>query len=508
MQDWTAGYVSEIAYTYGYYPELNPQRARLALLSAGLLPPEFRHACELGFGQGVSVNIHAAAAGAVWHGTDFNPTQTAFAQDMARASGVAAHLRDQAFAEFCADPTLPEFDFIGLHGVWSWVSDANREVLVDFLRRKLAVGGVLCISYNTMPGWASFAPMRHLMAQHMGVLGSDGQGITARIDGALDFVGRLFATQPLFARANPLVAERVEAMKGYNRHYLAHEFFNRDWHPMHVATVADWLAPAKLSYACSANLTEHVPALGLTPEQRSLLAEIPDRMFRETVRDFMLNTQFRRDYWVKGRREASPLQLVERLRAERVVLAVPRQEVSLTLPGPLGEVTLNPAVYGPVLDALADHAPRAIGELPLPAQGGFGQLLEAVLLLCGSGQVAPAQEEAAIQAARPVVARLNAHLCAAARGSADVGWLASPVTGGGVPVDRVAQMFLGARAAGIARPAAWAEAACATLASQGQGLLREGKPIASEAENLAEMTRLAEGFATHRLPLLQALGVA
>lgn len=506
MQDWSAGYVSEIAYTYGYYPELNPLRARLALLSAGLLPPDIRTACELGFGQGLSVNIHAAAGGAAWHGTDFNPTQAVFAQDLARASGAAARLRDQAFAEFCADASLPEFDFIGLHGVWSWISDANREVLVDFLRRKLAVGGVLCLSYNTMPGWASFAPMRHLMAQHMGVLGSDGQGIAARIDGALEFAGRLFAAHPLFARANPLVAERLEAMRGHSRHYLAHEFFNRDWHPMHVATVAEWLAPAKLSYAGPAHLTEHVPALGLTPEQRRLLAEIPDRMFRETVRDFMLNTQFRRDLWVKGRREATPLQLAERLRAERVVLATPRAEVALALPGPLGEVTLNPAIHAPLLDALADHAPREIGALPAP--GGLGQLLEAVLLLCGAGHLAPAQEDAAIAAARPAAGRLNAHLCAAARGSGDVGWLASPVLGGGVAVDRIAQLFLGARAAGLARPGAWASAACATLASQGQGLLREGQPLASEEENLREMTRLAEGFASTRLPMLQALGVA
>ena len=34
-QDWTAGYVAEIGYTHGYYPELNPLQARLALLDAG-----------------------------------------------------------------------------------------------------------------------------------------------------------------------------------------------------------------------------------------------------------------------------------------------------------------------------------------------------------------------------------------------------------------------------------------------------------------------------------------
>ncbi len=36
MNDWTAGYVSEIGYAYGYYAELNPLRAPLAFLHAGL----------------------------------------------------------------------------------------------------------------------------------------------------------------------------------------------------------------------------------------------------------------------------------------------------------------------------------------------------------------------------------------------------------------------------------------------------------------------------------------
>lgn len=36
MSDWTAGYVADIGYTYGYYTELNPLRVRLAFLNAGL----------------------------------------------------------------------------------------------------------------------------------------------------------------------------------------------------------------------------------------------------------------------------------------------------------------------------------------------------------------------------------------------------------------------------------------------------------------------------------------
>ena len=39
MTDWTAGYVADIGYTFGYYQELNPLRARMAFLVSGLRPP-------------------------------------------------------------------------------------------------------------------------------------------------------------------------------------------------------------------------------------------------------------------------------------------------------------------------------------------------------------------------------------------------------------------------------------------------------------------------------------
>ncbi|NDC10280.1 MAG: methyltransferase, partial [Oxalobacteraceae bacterium] len=122
MTDWTAGYVADIGYTYGYYQELNPARAKLALLNAGLKAPSTQAACELGFGQGLSINLHAAASDVQWFGTDFNPAQAGFAQELAVGAGLNAKLFDQAFADFAHRADLPEFDFIGLHGIWSWIS--------------------------------------------------------------------------------------------------------------------------------------------------------------------------------------------------------------------------------------------------------------------------------------------------------------------------------------------------------------------------------------------------
>lgn len=146
MSNWSAGYVADVGYTFGYYTELNPLRIKLAFLNKGLVFPEVGAACELGFGQGLSATLHAAASVTKWFGTDFNPSQASFAQELAAVSGAGARLYDEAFDEFASRDDLPEFDYIGLHGIWSWISDENRAIVVDFIRRKLKVGGVLYIS--------------------------------------------------------------------------------------------------------------------------------------------------------------------------------------------------------------------------------------------------------------------------------------------------------------------------------------------------------------------------
>ena len=510
MTDWTSGYVSQIDYAFAYHPELNPLRTRLALLDRGLEPPALTTACELGFGQGVSLNIHAAASGARWWGVDFLPSQAAVAQSMADASSSEVHLSEQGFDEFCARTDLPDFDFIALHGVWSWISDQNRGVIVDFLRRRLRPGGVAYLSYNTLPGRSPMVPVRALMMAHAETMSPPGQPIASKIDAAFAFVEGLLAAKPLYAAADPGMADRLKSLAGRDRAYLAHEYFNRDWRPMHFAEAAALLEPAKLTYAGSAHMPDHVEAINLTAEQQGFLREIPDAAFRETVRDFMVNQQFRRDYWVKGPRRLTPLQQTEAQRAERVVLVRPRGEVVLTLTGPLGEAALLEATYGPVLEAMAGHRPMRVDEVASAVEKAgvtLPQVLQALLLLSGKGDVAAANDDAAIEAAKPRVDRLNAALMARARVGHDAGVLASPVTGGGVGVSRVDQLLLLACAEGRTAPKEAAAWVWELLSSQGQGMVRDGKTLEAAEDNLVELRAQAKSFAETRLGALQALGI-
>ncbi len=50
----------------------------------------------------MSANLHAAASVVQWAGTDFNPAQAGFAQELAGVADSGAQLFDEAFDQFCS----------------------------------------------------------------------------------------------------------------------------------------------------------------------------------------------------------------------------------------------------------------------------------------------------------------------------------------------------------------------------------------------------------------------
>ncbi|MEP3113092.1 methyltransferase regulatory domain-containing protein [Nisaea sp.] len=507
---WTEGYVSGIDYTHGYYPELSPARLQLAALTAGYDVPECKPGAlsylELGFGQGLSVNIHAAATGGRFCGTDFNPSHAANAQSLAAASGAELTALDDSFGELAARTDLPKFDIIALHGIWSWISDANRALIVDIAKRHLKPAGLFYISYNVTPGWSPAMPLRHLLTEHAE---RSGQGpIADRINNSLDFAQRVVDAGATYFKANPAVAERLGKIKDHNRNYLAHEYFNADWHPMPFSRTAAMLEAAKLTFAASAHLLDNVDAVNLSADAQKLLGEIPDPVLRQTVRDYFVNQQFRRDVFIKGARPLPPLERIRRLQAQAFALMVSTEERPEKVTGSLGEANLQETVYKPIFDALASdgNSPKTIVQLQSLCEGvDFNQIIQALQVLIGAGAVAPTQDKSSIQSSRKATKLLNSELCRRAEASTDVNHLASPVTGAGVQVNRFEQLFL--RAIELkekdAPGYAWR-----LLKVQGQSILKEGKALEGDDANLVELRAQHDSFEANRLPVLKSLGIA
>lgn len=279
---------------------------------------------------------------------------------------------------------------------------------------------------------------------------------------------------------------------------------------MHFATMSEWLSPAKISFACSAHYLDHINDANLTVEQQALLKDIPDTTFKESVRDFMVNQQFRRDFWIKGARKISAMEQVEKIKQQRLVLTSTREDVSMKIAGALGLANLNEAIYLPVIDFMSDHKIRGIDEIAAYVKAkevSFGEVIQVVIVLIGSGHLASVQTDEQINKAIATTSKLNKALIDKARFSTETSFLASPVTGGGIAVNRFQQLFLLAINEGKKQPQEWAQFVWSLLALQNQRLLIDGIAIETTEGNLEELTRQAKEFAHNRMPILKALHV-
>lgn len=371
MNDWGAGYVTDIEYLPGYYREQAPAHMTLACLLGGAAPPDldgdFTY-CDLGCGAGQTAALLAAAnPQGRFYGVDFHPAHIARAQSFVKVAKLDnIQFVEAGFAELAdanCGPALPMFDVVALHGVYAWISRENRAALVRLLARIVKPGGMVYVSYNSLPGWAAVAPLQRLLFEHAALT----QGpATAKAAAALDFAVKLRAVGASVLGETEALAQLKSAGPTDNEAeklaYLAHEYLNAHWSPLYHADVAREMAAAKLAYAGSATLLENFPALSLTAAQRSALDSIGDPILRETFKDYCANRPFRRDVFVRGARRLSTAERDRRLSALRLALTVPREDCRTSFKAPLGEAEMDPRRYEAIFDALAD-GPKTVGEL-------------------------------------------------------------------------------------------------------------------------------------------------
>lgn len=513
--DWSQGYVQS-DYTHHYCLELAPSLLDFACLSRSIstsLDRPLKY-LELGFGQGLSLNVHAAVSQGEFWGTDFIPAHVSNARELAAASGSDARFFEDSFEDFARRDDLPEFDVIGMHGTWSWISSQNRAIVLEIVRKKLAPGGVFYLSYNALPGCAAELPLRNLLKLHAEQVSPPLLGSPEKVDASLAFIRSLAEAGSRHFHEHGESKALLDRVNAQNRQYLAHEYLNRDWQPMGFAEVAELASQAKLDFATSATLLDHLDGAAFPDKAKKLLDENKHPVLRETVRDYLVNQRFRRDIFVKGLRRLSPELREERLgRARFVLRARPEKLLGAKVPLPFGEAELKPETYGALSAALADQnfAPKSLNYLKQHPECKHlrpGQFVHALRLLLSTGYLHLAQSETLAAAAAPRCQALNAQLLERALHSDDGIVLASPVTGCGVIVQHEQQLFLHARAQGQTTPEQWAAHAWGRYAALGVRPTQAGKVLESAQENLERLTQNARAFQDQDLPLLRNLGLA
>ena len=324
---------------------------------------------------------------------------------------------------------------------------------------------------------------------------------------ALDLIGKLRRGNAAYFAAVPAAAQHLDHMVNLDRVYLAHEYLDEHWELLQFADAAARFGEAKLSYVCSATLTENLDQYAVPQDLQTLVAETDDPILKETIRDFAANKRFRRDLYARGSAALTPAEHLRALAETKFTLAVPRKSVVLKFAGPLMELAGRDELYRPLLDMLAEKDASFEDLLALPA---FGRdkasiLLDCLALLVHSGQVLPLLTPAADAAPAH---RFNRMIVGHARTGRIYSHLASPVARTGVPVSDFGLLTLAAIYDGKAEDvASAARHAMGILKVLGRRPMKEGRLLEDDGEATIFLAETMQPILHDIVPVWRRLGV-
>lgn len=514
MARWDHGYITDTVYTSHFHRETTPAWLAMTAQLLGHRPPDlsqpFRYA-DLGCGNGFTALTVAATCphAEVW-GFDFNPAHVESATALAARAGLDnVHFIEASFADLVAQPdaALPAFDFMVTHGVLSWISPENQRLLIETIGRRLRPGGLAYVSYNVTTGMANMLPLRALMRL---LAESSPERSDQAVGGILDQIERVRQGGAAFFQANPTLENRLKELRAQDPRYIAHEYLNRDWHPMMFVEVAEAMDEAKCRFLGSATLAENIDPTSVPVGMTALLGETRDQRLRETLRDIGAAQSFRRDVYRRGI-AAIPV-AEQQAGVDAMAFAWTGQPAGeqVSFATGLGMVTGRAELYKPLLARLeaGPATVRQIRDTPEFAQNTAVELLQALTLLTAGGYAHPMLPAAVVQAARPSVRALNQAIAAINARGGDLPRVVVPALGTALGCDLLETLVIGALQDGMpARTDILTEEALRRLALGGRSMQRDGKAITDRQEALKMVSGVITVMLDKRLGLLRSLGV-
>lgn len=286
----------DLMYESGAFPQtaINNLEARARLMGLQPAPAANAKVLELGCSMGGNIITQALYyPDAEFVGIDLSGRQVAQGNAIIEKMGLK-NVRLEEKDILTVDESFGKFDYIIVHGIWSWVPDAVKDKIFSICRNNLTEHGIAYISYNVYPGWKRQEQLREIMY----------------------FAGRDVLEEPLEARtrkgldALKALAEILENDKGlggggklpaiqkilnHNFYYIAHEYMEAFNDPIYVNGFIEWANRHRLAYIGDTDLhVSFVSWMAEHTQERILALAGGDYVAKEFYSDILSDRQFRR----------------------------------------------------------------------------------------------------------------------------------------------------------------------------------------------------------------------
>jgi SAM-dependent methyltransferase len=335
---WNAGYVADVPYAANYSQAMSPGWMTQATIAAGQIPraidQSFRY-LDLGCGYATTLlPLAASNPQGEFVGVDFMPEHVAFAERVIQRTQLTnATVMEASFQDIIANPARlgDPFDFIVMHGVYTWVSPETRAAILQLINTHLKPGGIVYVGYNAHPGWTRSQPLQHLIytiAQQQ-----PGSSIE-KMKAAVRFLAQMKAVDAPILKNMELPPSLKEAMEDPDRllpwaaSYLAHEYLNEHWNPIFFSNLCADMASAKLSHVGACRMMDHVESSGWNDAQQNIIAQFSNPVLAESVKDMLMPSGFRRDLFARGRAVMPPDVRHQTMLNTQFVLVKPLTEIT------------------------------------------------------------------------------------------------------------------------------------------------------------------------------------
>ena len=504
-----ADFLRDVDYPSSFLPRMAPVHLNYICAVNGLEGPPLESGfsyCEIGCGLGTNTNILAAAnPNGRFYGIDISARHIAIARELAaggKLDNIEFILADIAGFDASA---LPRFDYIALHGVYSWVPEGVRNAIIGFIGDKLAPGGVVYISYNALPGGGSTGAIAQYFLDTAERYDGDATDKAAQILDELEDMREKGA--PIFQQNLP-ARLMLKLLRNADLGYVAHEFLAPSWRPFSFAEINAEMAGIGLRFVGQAHLALNLTDFAAPKEFVERLKGISDPLRRETELDFICNRSFRSDVYTRPVAGDAGRDGHGALRRIAFGLTVTPLEVRNSVAVPGGHLDLSGRWFERLKELLAFDTltlPEIMEDAALQAYPE-SEIQKGLMVFSFGYELCPFRVRLGALPSVPeslrIVPSINRILLDAYD---DVGchiYLASPLSGSGIGLKPIEALLL----RGILADRT-AKEILLELLGHGLKLKADGKEITGGDEDVEVMAAMIESFRAGKLPKLVQLGL-